>query len=93
MEHGPFIGDLPIESGGSFHSYVSLTEGRMNGLRQQQNLRLGSKCGVFFHAPKTALTDEHPQKGSRGCHWLLIDFTEKWHSLIIQHMVYIYKYI
>jgi len=24
IEHGPFIVDLPIENGGSFHSYVSV---------------------------------------------------------------------
>ena len=27
MENGPFIVDLPIKNGGSFHSYVSLPEG------------------------------------------------------------------
>ena len=30
MENGPFIVDLPIENGGSFHSYVSLPEGKSN---------------------------------------------------------------
>ena len=24
IEHGPFIVDLPIENGGSFHSYVNV---------------------------------------------------------------------
>ena len=28
MENGPFIDDLPIKNGGSFHGYVSLPEGK-----------------------------------------------------------------
>ena len=28
MENGPFIVDLPIKNGGSFHCYVSLPEGK-----------------------------------------------------------------
>ena len=30
MEHGPFIDDLPIKNGGSFHSYVKYPEGNLH---------------------------------------------------------------
>ena len=30
IEHGPFIVDLHIENGGSFHSYDSLPEGKIH---------------------------------------------------------------
>ena len=31
MENGPFIVDLPMKNGGSFHSYVSLPKGTQFG--------------------------------------------------------------
>ena len=65
MENCTFIVDLPIENGGSFHSYVSLPEGILYNI-YIPHLRTSPAPAEFDHLqvlrPETCVSIDFPSK-------------------------------